>query len=477
MSVDMNIQMEKLAEANVRMVFLTDAYEQLRQFEKELFSGGDIEVFYELFMKELVSLFNADYGALAIMTSDEKVKNFVSVGSKNKCLLELNNNQDEKYLSEEISKLDRIIRLDNITGQTGYKVLVNNSEETNCLMSAPLSVKAGINGAICLIRNSAESFSASDEEIIKLVVIEIEHVLERRILLSQLAKKNILLQKEKKEQEALHKKIGDIQNQLMQSDKMASIGQLAAGVAHEINNPVGYINSNISTLEGYANDLFGFIDNLSEILKSKKLEDNDLNELKEELDYEFIKEDLNELLTESKDGINRVIKIVKDLKDFSHVDEEEWQWANLEEGVDSTLNVVNNEIKYKADIIKEYGEIPEVECIASQLNQVFMNLLVNAAHAIEDKGTITIRTGKENENIWISIIDTGSGIEEKNLNKLFEPFFSTKPVGEGTGLGLSLSYGIIQKHSGKIEVKSELNKGTEFKIILPVNQQENKSKS
>jgi signal transduction histidine kinase len=174
-------------------------------------------------------------------------------------------------------------------------------------------------------------------------------------------------------------------------------------------------------------------------------------------------------MSESKDGITRVKNIVQNLKDFSHVDiVEEWRYSNLHLGLDSTLNIVNNEIKYKADVVKKYGVIPDVECLAAQLNQVFMNLLVNASHAIEAHGTITISTGQLNDEVWVEISDTGKGIAPEHMQKIFDPFFTTKPIGKGTGLGLSLSYGIIQKHHGRIEVQSEFGKGATFRVWLPI---------
>jgi len=321
-------------------------------------------------------------------------------------------------------------------------------------------------------------YNENDELLIKLMLNEIEHICEVRDLLNKLSDKNIQLEREKSEQALLLDKINEIQNQLLQSEKMASIGQLAAGVAHEINNPVGYINSNITSLTDYVNDLLSFIKTLTEMSESENVSSHDVKKLKQDIDYTFIEEDIGHLLSESKEGVHRVKKIVQDLKDFSHVDEEEWQWTDLHKGIDSTLNVVNNEIKYKAEVIKEYGDIPDVECIASQLNQVFMNLLVNAAHSIETQGTITIRTEKEDdEHIRIQIVDTGKGIKEENVSKLYEPFFTTKPVGQGTGLGLSLSYGIITKHGGKIDVESEVGKGTTFTITLPVKQKEQHAES
>ncbi len=162
---------------------------------------------------------------------------------------------------------------------------------------------------------------------------------------------------------------------------------------------------------------------------------------------------------------------MQNLRDFSHVDAaDDWHFSNLHDGIDSTLNIVNNEIKFKAEVIKEYGEIPEVECLSSQLNQVFMNLLINAVHAIKGRGTITVRTGSQGEKVWVEITDTGTGIAAEHLQKIFDPFFTTKPIGKGTGLGLSLSYGIIQKHHGLIEAESCVGKGTIFRITLPVKQ-------
>jgi len=275
------------------------------------------------------------------------------------------------------------------------------------------------------------------------------------------------------EMQKLNYQLEDAHNQLLQSEKMASIGQLAAGVAHEINNPIGYVYSNMGMLEKYVRDAFSMIEQYeqAEGMIADEVVRTQLKAAREKLDIEFLKNDLRALMNESKDGITRVKNIVQNLKDFSHVDAaNEWHFADLHSGLDSTLNIVNNEIKYKANVIKEYGDIPEIECLPSQLNQVFMNLLVNAAHAIEERGAITIRTGCQENGIWVEIADTGNGIAPENLKKIFDPFFTTKPVGKGTGLGLSLSYGIIQKHHGYIEAQSEIGKGTRFKVWLPISQ-------
>ncbi|HEX5363150.1 MAG TPA: bacteriohemerythrin [Gallionella sp.] len=270
----------------------------------------------------------------------------------------------------------------------------------------------------------------------------------------------------------LNEKLASTQTQLLQSEKMASIGQLAAGVAHEINNPVGFVNSNLGTLTKYIASLFKVIDAYeAEEAKSNAKSYPEVAQLKKDVDYPFLAEDIPSLLSESRDGLARVTRIVQDLKDFSHIDESVWQYANLEQGMDSTLNVVSNEIKYKAEVVREYAGLPEIECMPSQINQVFLNLLLNATQAIDVKGVITVRTGTLGEEVWVEVADTGKGIPPENLNRIFDPFFTTKPIGKGTGLGLSLSYGIVQKHNGRIEVESEPGKGTTFRVWLPVRQQ------
>jgi signal transduction histidine kinase len=195
----------------------------------------------------------------------------------------------------------------------------------------------------------------------------------------------------------------------------------------------------------------------------------ELRQFKAKIDLGYIREDTKSLIAESHQGLERVKKIILDLKEFSHADSEDhWVWADVHQGLDSTLNVVWNELKYKCEVVKEYGTLPDIYCLPSQLNQVFMNLLVNAAHAIERHGTITVRTGREGGEVWVEIADTGQGIAPENMQKIFDPFFTTKPIGQGTGLGLSLSYGIVQKHNGRLEVQSEIGKGTTFRVWLPI---------
>ncbi|MCE3262337.1 MAG: diguanylate cyclase [Pseudoduganella sp.] len=270
------------------------------------------------------------------------------------------------------------------------------------------------------------------------------------------------------------------QQQLVQSDKLASIGQLAAGVAHEINNPIGYIFSNFGTLQSYLDSLFAMLDayQAAEQAIGEPAVAAHLQAMREQVELDFLRQDIPTLMQESKEGIVRVRHIVQDLKDFSRVDnQQDWVWADLRHGIDSTLNIVANEIKYKADVVRAYEEIPDIECLPQQINQVVMNLLVNAAHAIgPTRGRIELRTGCEGDNVWFSVSDNGSGISPENLRRIFDPFFTTKEVGKGTGLGLSLSYGIVQKHRGRIDVESVLGQGTTFRVTLPKHHPANEQK-
>ncbi|MEO4049021.1 ATP-binding protein [Pseudomonas sp. CAU 1711] len=267
------------------------------------------------------------------------------------------------------------------------------------------------------------------------------------------------------EQDQVLRQLDAASSQLLQSEKMAAIGQLAAGVAHEINNPVGYVFSNLKTLGGYVHDLLRIIDAVDSV---ETLEE--LRQLKRSLEYDYIRSDAAVLINESEEGIDRVKRIIGALKDFSRTDEEEFRLADLHHGLDTTLNVVNNELKYKAEVVREYGELPEVECIPSQINQVLMNLLVNAAQALEEFGRIVVRTGCEGGWVWVEVEDSGHGIPPELLKRIFEPFFTTKPVGKGTGLGLALSYNIVQKHHGRLEVESTVGRGSRFRLWLPLQQ-------
>ncbi|ALC17948.1 multi-sensor signal transduction histidine kinase [Desulfuromonas soudanensis] len=263
--------------------------------------------------------------------------------------------------------------------------------------------------------------------------------------------------------------------QMVQREKMASLGQLAAGMAHEINNPMGFIASNLLSLSRYAQKIVDYLLEERTLLGRDALGGETaaaLEHLRKRMKIDYVLKDIVDLVEESLEGADRVKKIVQDLKSYSRKDGEERQAADLIQCLESTINVVWNEIKYKATVEKDYGEIPMTLCHPQALNQVFMNLLVNAAQAIEVQGTIRIRTWYEDENIFVSIADSGQGILPENQSRLFEPFFTTKEVGKGTGLGLSVSYDIVKKHDGEIRICSTPGQGSTFTVVIPVVREE-----
>lgn len=265
-------------------------------------------------------------------------------------------------------------------------------------------------------------------------------------------------------------KLKKAQTQLLQQDKMASIGQLAAGVAHEINNPMGFIISNLGSLGRYMEKLKCYMAATEQLVAGCNESVRELLlEERKKFKIDRVYSELPDMIGESLDGAERVRKIVQDLKSFSRIDKLTHCYADINDGVESTLSIVWNELKYKAAVRREYGELPRVWCNPGQLNQVFMNVLINAVHAIDSQGEILIRTWSEGDEVGIVISDTGSGIAPEDLPHIFEPFFTTKEAGKGTGLGLAIAYDIIAgKHGGRIEVESEVGKGTTFTITLPV---------
>ncbi len=256
------------------------------------------------------------------------------------------------------------------------------------------------------------------------------------------------------------------QAQLVQQEKMSSIGQLAAGVAHEINNPMGFITSNLNTLRRYVEKLGEFVAVQERALRGECTRE-EVAAFRHRLKIEPVLNDIDALLSESLEGADRVRKIVADLKSFSRVDQAELQLADLNECLETTLNIVWNELKYKATVVRDFGDLPPVRCHPQQLNQVFVNLLVNAAQALDQRGEIRLRTSMESGSVVIAISDSGCGIPQDIRARIFEPFFTTKPVGQGTGLGLSISYDIVKKHGGSMAVESAVGAGTTFTITLP----------
>jgi two-component system NtrC family sensor kinase len=276
------------------------------------------------------------------------------------------------------------------------------------------------------------------------------------------------------ERKQFHGQLQRSQSQMLQSEKMASIGQLAAGVAHEINNPMGFITSNLHSLQKYISRLTDFMELQAAALASHpddKLQ-AEIAAQRKKMKIDYIKEDVQDLVAESLNGGQRVIEIVKGLRSFSRTDQQKYEKASLNDIITDTVKIVWNELKYKTTLHQDLAELPMVPCFPHQLGQVIMNLLVNAAQAIDDHGEITITTSGDQEQVRISISDTGSGIPADKISNIFDPFFTTKEVGKGTGLGLSIAYDIItNKHHGTLEVQSEVGTGTTFTITLPVHEE------
>lgn len=282
------------------------------------------------------------------------------------------------------------------------------------------------------------------------------------------------LRKKIKELESANSELKEAQGKLVHSAKMTSLGQLVAGVAHELNNPIGFIFSNTAHLKDYSQKLFQLIDSVEK-------NPDKLRVLKEEIDYEYIKTDLPKLIKSCQDGAQRTRDIVLGLRNFSRLEEAQLKEIDLREALDTTLELLQGEIKNRIQVHRQYETIPKVLCFASQINQVFMNILSNALQAIQGSGQIWITTlplrasPGQVGRVQISVQDSGGGMEPETLDKIFEPFFTTKGVGQGTGLGLSISYGIIQNHGGEIQVRSQKGIGTEFVIIIPLSPPKNVS--
>ncbi len=266
-----------------------------------------------------------------------------------------------------------------------------------------------------------------------------------------------------------YEKLKNQKSKLYHQEKLAAVGLLGAGVAHEINNPAGFVRSNLVVLRDYMETIKKFNASVTEVLNSNKSEElnESIEQLKKELDIDYIFDDSDSLLDESLEGVNRIEKIVKGLKDFSRPDSLDNEDFDLNECVRTTLQLANNHTKYKAEVITELSEIPYICGKAGSIGQVVLNLIMNASQAIEDFGKITVRTYVEDNNAVLEIEDTGCGIPEENINTIFDPFFTTKDIDVGTGLGLSVTHGIVKQHRGDISVTTKLGEGTKFKVVLP----------
>jgi signal transduction histidine kinase len=307
------------------------------------------------------------------------------------------------------------------------------------------------------------------ESALALSVEQLEEMVRERA--QELLQTNELLNREKEAQWTLNQKLEETKNHLIQSWNMAAIGQLAAGIAHEINNPLDTIHANLNTLKHYLQNM-NIIADIAERLAGQLPDENTeamaFDAFKKQQDPASLIDDLNGLANAAMESVNRSQKLVQNLCEFSRINKKDKDLFNIEENLDAILTIINSELTYKAEIVKDYGGIKPIHCIGSQLNQVFMNLLTNAAHAIEDFGRITVRTGyKDAHWLRIEIEDTGTGIPDSIKSKIFEPFLTTQPTEKV--LGLLLSRKIIEDHQGELIIDSTLGKGTRFTIHLPIN--------
>lgn len=351
---------------------------------------------------------------------------------------------------------------------TKYTMPIGSAIET-VLLSFALADR------INLLKREKEESQAKTVEALK----ENERIIREQniILEAKVKERTEELQVSNKELSVALKNLKETQTQLVDAEKMASLGQLTAGIAHEINNPINFVISNIKPLRRDIKDILHLVDKYQEIEPGENVKQklDEANMVKKEIDLEYLTEEINSLLKGIDEGATRTSEIIKGLRNFSRLDEASLKKVNVLEGLDSTLTLLNNQLREsKIKVEKEYETVPTIECFPGKLNQVFMNILNNAIHAIRSRkpedgpGIITLKAKNAEDMVEIRIKDNGTGMPEEIRSRIFEPFFTTKNVGEGTGLGLSIAYNIIEKHKGKIFVESAMNAGTEFIIRLPL---------
>lgn len=331
----------------------------------------------------------------------------------------------------------------------------------NAFWGCPLRIGDECFGYLSLGSGQENAWSEEDKATLELFLGEVAIILDNVMLTRSLNNSH-------KELEDTVRQLRSMQAQLVHSGGMASLGRLVAGVAHELNNPINFVYGNIGFLEEHIQNMKMILSayGQADLLSAQELERVD--EMKKEIRFEEILEDVDRILKSCRHGAERTKEIVSNLRTFSRLDEAEVKEVDIHEGIESSLNLLTNRYKKGIAVHKDYGDLPLVYCYSGQLNQVFMNLLANAGQAIPDTGDVWIATRQVDDKVQIVVRDNGVGISKEDLPKIFDPFFTTKDVGGGTGLGLSITYGIIQRHGGTIEVDSELGKGTTFTVTIPV---------
>ena len=331
----------------------------------------------------------------------------------------------------------------------------------NAFLGWPLKIGDECFGYLSLASGKEDAWSEEDKAALGLFLNEVAIILDNVMLTRSLNKSH-------KELEETVRQLRSMQAQLVHSGRMASLGRLVAGVAHELNNPINFVYGNIGFLEEYIQNMKMILNayGQADLLSPQELER--VEEMKKEMQFDEILQDVDRVLKSCRHGAERTKEIVTNLRTFSRLDEAELKEVDIHEGIESSLNLLANRYKKGITVHKNYGDLPQVYCYSGQLNQVFMNLLANAGQAIPDAGDVWITTRQVDDKVQMVVRDNGVGISKEDLPKIFDPFFTTKDVGGGTGLGLSITYGIIQRHGGTIEVESEVGKGTTFTVTIPV---------
>lgn len=406
---------------------------------------------------------------ILIVDDEDFIRNLfaMSLGERYQCVKAENAQQALDLLSnQDFGLVLSDVQMPGLSGVELLRKIVSDFPDVAVIMASAVDRSQRV---IDALRIGAFDYLIKPVEL-DVLLFSVERALERRALLRDGKRYKDYLEKYNLELAGQKAELERLQARLVHSEKMASLGQLAGGVAHELNNPAGFIYSNMESLANYTSG----ISRLLSAYEAASLTPEDatgIANIKKEINYGFLLSDLPAIVSDCEEGARRIRDIVLNLRMFSRLDEAELKRVDLHAGIDATIRLLSEYYNSnRITLIREYGELPPVDCLAGQINQVWMNLLTNAAQSIgSENGQVRIKSMLENEMVVVQISDTGKGIAPENLTRIFDPFFTTKPVGEGTGLGLSISYGIIETHGGTISVDSEVGRGTTFTTRIPLN--------
>jgi len=386
---------------------------------------------------------------------------------------------DPGFAASQVARSGAPLVIDDVeTTTTPVDLATARSLEVRSVVLVPLRAKDCVSGVLNVTSREPGGVGEADLELLSAVANHVALALDRaesfqtieelsRGLEDKVRVRTEQLRTAHEDLQAAYRELQATQMQLIQREKMASVGQLVAGVAHELNNPIGFVYSNVTTLEDFVRRLRAML----EAYRAASLPEEDRARLQAEWEsrkVDYALKYLDSMIQGIREGAERARKIVRDLRVFARTQDDVWQAVDIHEELESSLTLLNHLVKDRVEVHRKYGDLPEVECIRSQIDQVFLNLLANAAQAIAGPGAITIETRREGTAAVISIADTGSGIPPEIMGRVFDPFFTTKPVGEGTGLGLSISYEIVKKHGGEIRAESPAGGGAVFTVRIPL---------